>query len=62
MVCTPKPNLFGMTTPMGIRWAGNVVCIEENRNTHRVLDWKTEGKGQLEKPRLRCEDNIKIEL
>jgi hypothetical protein len=29
-----------------------------NRNTHRVLDGKTEGKGPVGKPKLRCEANI----
>ena len=34
----------------------------ENRNTHRVLNGKTEGKGAFEKPGLRWEVNIKMDL
>jgi hypothetical protein len=47
---------------MRIRWAGNIACMGENRNTHRVLNGETEGKRPFEKHRLRCEDNIKMEL
>lgn len=47
---------------MRIRWAGNVACMGEDRNTHRVLNGKAEGKGLFEKPRLRCEINIKMDL
>jgi hypothetical protein len=37
-------------------------CMGEKRNTNRVLNGKTEGKGPFEKPRLRCEANIKMDL
>jgi len=36
--------------------------VGQNRNTHRVLNGKTEGKGPFEKTRLRCEANIKMDL
>ena len=34
----------------------------EKRGVHRVLDRKPEGKRQLERPRLRWEDNIRIDI
>jgi hypothetical protein len=34
----------------------------ETISTHTVLNGKTEGKGPFEKPRLRCEANIKMDL
>jgi len=47
---------------MRIRRATNMACMWEKRNTHRVLNGKTEGKEPFEKPRLRCEANIKMDL
>ena len=34
----------------------------EGRGVHRVLVGKPEGKRPLGRPRLRCEDNIKMDL
>jgi hypothetical protein len=34
----------------------------EDRGLHRVLVGKPEGKGSLERPRRRWEDNIKMDL
>ena len=34
----------------------------EGRGVHRVLIGKPEGKRPLGRPRLRCEDNIKMDL
>jgi len=36
--------------------------MEEGRGVHRVLVVKPEGKGPLGGPRLRWEDNIKMDL
>jgi hypothetical protein len=43
-------------------WTGNVARVEEWRVVNRVLVRKPEGKRQLERPRRRWEDNIKMEL
>jgi hypothetical protein len=51
-----------MIKTMRIRRAENMACMGENRNTHKVLNRKTEGKGPFEKPRLRYEANIKMDL
>jgi hypothetical protein len=34
----------------------------EKRNAYRILVGKPEGKRLLERPRRRCEDNIKMDL
>jgi hypothetical protein len=34
----------------------------EGRGLYRVLVWKPEGKRALERPRLRWEDNIKMDI
>ena len=44
------------------RWAGNVARIGEGRGLYRVLVGKPEGKRPLGRPRLRWEDNIKMDL
>jgi len=45
-----------------MRWAGHVVHMVEGRGVHRALVGKPEGKRSLGRPRLRCEDNIKMDL
>ena len=45
-----------------MRWVGHVACMGEVRGVHRVLVGKPEGKRPLGRPRLRWEDNIKMDL
>ena len=45
-----------------MRWVGHVACMGEGRGVHRVLVGKPEGKRPLGRPRLRWEDNIKMDL
>ena len=45
-----------------LRWAGHVARLEEGRGVHKVLVGKPEGKRPLVRPRLRWEDNIKMDL
>jgi hypothetical protein len=45
-----------------MRWSGHVACIEEGRGPYRVLVRKPERKIPLWRPRLRWEDNIKMDL
>jgi hypothetical protein len=45
-----------------MRWAGHVARMGEGRNVYRVLVGKPEGKRQLERPRRRWEDGIKMDL
>jgi hypothetical protein len=45
-----------------MRWAGYVVRMGEGRGLYRVLVGKPEGKSPLGRPRLRWEDNNKMDL
>ena len=45
-----------------MRWEEHVACMGERRGAYRVLVGKPEGKGPLEIPRNRWEDNIKMNL
>ena len=39
-----------------------MACMGEERDVHRVLVGKPEGKRPLRRPRRRWEDNIKMDL
>ena len=56
------PNIFRVVKSRRMRWAGHVARMGEGRGEHRVLMGKPEGKRPLERPRRRCEDNIKMDL
>jgi hypothetical protein len=45
-----------------MKWAGRVACMEEKRNTYRVLVVIPEGKRPLGRLRHKWEGNIKIDL
>jgi len=45
-----------------MRWAGHVARMGEGRDVYRGLVGKPEGKRPLGRPRLRWEDNIKMDL
>jgi len=45
-----------------MRWAGHVTHTGERISVYMVLVGKPEGKRQLGRPRLRWEDNIKMDL
>jgi len=45
-----------------MRWAGHVASMGEGRGVHRVLVRKPEGKRPLGRPRLRWNNNIKMDL
>jgi len=45
-----------------MRWGGHVALMGERRGVYRVLVGKPEGKRPLGRPRLRWEDNIKMDL
>jgi hypothetical protein len=44
------------------RWAGHVARIGERTGAYRALVGKPEGRRPLGRPRLRWEDNIKMDL
>jgi len=45
-----------------MRWAGHAASTGESRGVYRVLVVEPEGKRQLERPRSRRKDNIKMDL
>jgi hypothetical protein len=45
-----------------MRWARHVAGMGEGRGVYRVLVGRPKGKSPLERPRCRCEDNIKMNL
>jgi hypothetical protein len=53
-------NIVRVVNPRGMRWAGHVACMGDDRHVHRVLVGKPEGKRPL--GRHRWEDNIKMDL
>jgi len=56
------PNIVRVVKSRRMRWAGHVVRMGEGRVVHRVLLGKPAGKRPLGRPRLRWEDNIKMDL
>jgi hypothetical protein len=55
-------NIVRVIKSRRMRWAGHVACMEKGRRVYRVLVGRPEGKRPLERPRRRCEDNIKMDL
>jgi hypothetical protein len=45
-----------------MRWTGHAACMGEMRNEHKILVGKSEGKRPFGIPRLRWEDNIRMDL
>jgi hypothetical protein len=56
------PNIMQVVKSRRIRWAGHMARMGEGRGVHRVLVGKPDGKIPLGRPRLRWEDNIKMDL
>ena len=57
-----SPNIVRVIKSGRVRWAGHVARMGERRDLCRVLVGKLEGKRPLGRPRLRWEDNIKMDL
>ena len=57
-----SPNIIRNLKSRRMRWAGHVARKERFRNAYKVLVGKSESKRPLGRPRLRCEDNIKMDL
>ena len=55
-------NIVRVVKSRGMRWAGHVARMGEDRGVHRVLMGKHEGKRPLGRPRRRWDDNIKMDL
>ena len=57
-----SPSIVWVIKSRRMRWARHVACMGERRDVYRVLVEKPEGKIPLGSPRLRWEDNIKMDL
>jgi hypothetical protein len=57
-----SPNVVRVIKSRRMRWAGHVARMGEGRVVYRVLVGKPEGKRPLGRPRLRWEDNIRLDL
>jgi hypothetical protein len=57
-----SPNIIRQIKSRKMRWAGHVELMGEERNVHRVLRVKPEGKRPLGRPRRRWEDGIRMDL
>jgi hypothetical protein len=55
-------NIVWVIKSRRMRWAGHVARMGEGRGVYRVLVGRPESKRPLERPRRRCEDNIKRDL
>jgi hypothetical protein len=53
-------NIIRQIKSRGMRWAGHVARMGEERNVYRVLMGKPEGKRPLGRPRRRWEDGIRV--
>jgi hypothetical protein len=57
-----SPDIIRQIKSRRMRWAGHVARMGEGRNVCRVFVGKPEGKRELERPRSRWEDGIKMDL
>ena len=57
-----SPNIVRVIKSRGMRWAGHVARMGEERGVYRVLVGKPEGRRPLGIPRRRWADNIRMDL
>jgi hypothetical protein len=57
-----SPNIIRVIKSRRMRWAGHVTRMGEGRGIYRVLVGGPEDKRPLGRPRLRWDDNIKMDL
>ena len=58
----PSLKIVRVIKSRGMVWVGYVELMKERRSVYRVLVGKPEGKISFGTPRLRWEDNIKMDL
>jgi hypothetical protein len=56
------PNIIRVIKWRRMRWSGHVARMGEGRCAYRILVGRPEGGTPLGRPRLRWEDNIKMDL
>jgi len=57
-----SPNIVRVVKSRRVRLVGRVARLGERRDAYRVMVGKPEGKRPLGRPRLRWEDNIKMDF
>ena len=57
-----SPDIVRVIKSIRLRWAGHVSRMEVGRSAFKILTGKPAGKGTLGRPRLRMEDNIRMNL
>jgi len=57
-----SPNILRAIKSRRMRWAGHVARMGEGRGVYSVFVGKPGGKRLLRRPKLRWEDNIKMDL
>jgi hypothetical protein len=57
-----SPSLVRVIKVRRMRWAGHVALMGEVRGAYNILVGGPEGRRPLGRPRLRWEDNIKMDL
>ena len=60
MYCTL--NIVWVIKTRRMRWVGHAACMVPRRNACRALMGKAEGEKPLRRPRLRWEDNVKMDF
>ena len=55
-------NIVRVIKSRRLRWAGHVARMEEGRSAFKILTGKRTGKRPSRRPRLRWEDNIRMDL
>jgi hypothetical protein len=57
-----SPDIIRQIKSRGIRWAGHVARMGEERKLYKILVEKPEGKRPLRRSRSRWEDGIRMDL
>ena len=57
-----SPNVIRMIKSRKMTWMGQVTRMGDRRGACRILVGRLEGRRPFERPRIGCEDNIKMNL
>ena len=57
-----SPNRLRVIKSKGMRWAGHVARMGDERGVYRVLVGKPGGRRSLVRPRRRWVDNVRMDL
>jgi hypothetical protein len=56
------PDIIRQVKSRGMRWAGHVARMGEERTVYKVLVGKPEGRSPLGRPRRRLENGVRMDL